>query len=245
MPRNSVVTAVSRNPNQIDLFVVGNDGGIYSTWWNPAEGWDLNHNWFPIDLIGTNYTFDSAITPEQVNILLERHRFAYSRGMACANLSDSERQSLRRAYFRAIHHGIETRPNVNASATVDGSHVDVNFGVLFPQGAVEITQTLIHEMMHCAGFTHPTRRNPPPGMSCAVPNPAIFDCPFDGGQYYGTPPLRAELCIVGVQSDVMKLARRKTAEDSCQIDELGRASIYHAEPGAAPDPARDIGWGDS
>jgi hypothetical protein len=229
VPRNSVVSVVARNPDQLDLFVVGNDGGIYSTWWNPNDGWDLNHNWFSIDLIGTNYTFDAAITLAQVNTLLERHRFGYSRSKVCANLSDPEKQSLRQAYFRAIQHGLETRNGVNASATIGGSHIDVNFGVLFPQGAVEIAQTLIHEMMHCAGFTHPDRRDPPTGMSCRAPNPAIFDCPFDGGQYFGTPPLRAEICIAGNQSDVMMLIRRKAAEDTCIIDASGRASIHSDE----------------
>jgi len=48
VPTNSVVTAVARKPDQIDLFVVGHNGGIYSTWWNPNDGWDGNHNWFRI-----------------------------------------------------------------------------------------------------------------------------------------------------------------------------------------------------
>ena len=52
VPTNSVVTAVARNPNQIDLFVVGHNGGIYSTWWNPNDGWEGNHNWFRI--VGDN-----------------------------------------------------------------------------------------------------------------------------------------------------------------------------------------------
>lgn len=30
---------------------------------------------------------------------------------------------------------------------------------------------------------------------------ADADVPHDGGRYYGTPPLRAELCIAGQQSD--------------------------------------------
>ena len=47
-----MVTAVARNPNQIDLFVVGHNGGIYSTWWNPNDGWEGNHNWFRI--VGDN-----------------------------------------------------------------------------------------------------------------------------------------------------------------------------------------------
>ncbi len=48
VPPRSVVSAVCRQPDQIDLFVVGSDGGVYSTWWNPRESWESNHNWFRI-----------------------------------------------------------------------------------------------------------------------------------------------------------------------------------------------------
>ena len=122
-----------------------------------------------------------------------------------------------------IHHTTLNTPGVNASAPVGGSTVNVNFGVLFPQGDEEISQTLIHEMMHCAGFTHPVRRDPPAGSSCAAPNPAVFDCPNDGGVYYGTAPLRAEFCIAGDQSDVRMRLMRKAAQESCVIDEQGLA----------------------
>lgn len=40
--------AVARMPEQLDLFVAGSDGGVYSAWWNR----DLNgaqwSPWFPI-----------------------------------------------------------------------------------------------------------------------------------------------------------------------------------------------------
>src|SRR5918998_430950 len=41
----SPITAVARNPNHLDLFVVGTDGGIYSTWWDAASGWA---GWFQV-----------------------------------------------------------------------------------------------------------------------------------------------------------------------------------------------------
>jgi hypothetical protein len=40
----STVTALSRNPNHIDLFVVGRDGGVYSTFWDANGGW--TNIWF-------------------------------------------------------------------------------------------------------------------------------------------------------------------------------------------------------
>ena len=39
------VAAVSRGPNKLDLFVVGNDNHVWSTFWN-ANGW--SKDWFPV-----------------------------------------------------------------------------------------------------------------------------------------------------------------------------------------------------
>jgi hypothetical protein len=48
-PAGAPVAAVSRNPNQIDLFVTGNDGKVYNSWWSPGSGWSsINSNWRPI-----------------------------------------------------------------------------------------------------------------------------------------------------------------------------------------------------
>ncbi|HEY5844911.1 MAG TPA: hypothetical protein VIU87_26235 [Mycobacterium sp.] len=105
--------------------------------------------------------------------------------------------------------------------------MNVNFSVLFPQGDEEISQTLIHEMMHCTGHRHDERRDPDPalGQSCAAPDPTVFDCPGDNGVYYGTPPLRAEFCIAGDQSDLRTRLAAKTDMESCVIDEAGVATL--------------------
>ncbi len=85
--------------------------------------------------------------------------------------------------------------------------------------------------MHCAGFGHPDRRDPPEGSSCTAPDPAVFDCPNDNGQYYGTAPLRAEFCIAGDQSDqgapslVMRRLMIKAENESCSIDAGGLATL--------------------
>jgi hypothetical protein len=44
VPQRSVVTAVSRDANHIDLFVVGFDGGIYHNFWAADSGWDTWHS---------------------------------------------------------------------------------------------------------------------------------------------------------------------------------------------------------
>lgn len=180
----------------------------------------------------SSFTFDSNISSEDRGTLIARHWIALSRGMSSSILSAAERQSLQTAYGRAIHHTILNDPNANASATVGGSTLNVNFSELFPQGNEEISQTLIHEMMHCAGFTHPVRRDPPPGRSCSAPDPDLFDCPNDNGRYYGTAPLRAEFCIAGDQSDASDvrearfvLIERKSGAESCAIDDEGVATI--------------------
>ena len=67
-------------------------------------------------------------------------------------------------------------------------------------------------------------------MSCAAPDPRLFDCPNDNGVYYGTAPLRAEFCIAGDQSDVRTRLEIKTALESCAIGEDGVARLRIVEP---------------
>ncbi|MCW2634974.1 MAG: beta-lactamase [Blastococcus sp.] len=145
-----------------------------------------------------NFSYDQGISDADRTWLIDRHRTAVSRINACGNLDDREKADLRATYRTAIHHGFNTNPKENASSTVNGTKIDVNFGNLHLAGDNEASQTLVHEMMHCAGYTHPTRRDPAPGTPC---NSTVNDCPGDNGPYYSTAPLRAELCIVGVQSD--------------------------------------------
>jgi len=43
------VSAVSRYQNQLDLFVTGNDGVAYTSWWTAGSDWSgINNNWRPI-----------------------------------------------------------------------------------------------------------------------------------------------------------------------------------------------------
>jgi hypothetical protein len=170
------------------------------------------YRWYDSGLL-SNFTFDSGITPSQKATLLERHTWAYYRAGLCSNISAEEKGRVRRAYRKPISHSVSTDPAVNASAFVGGQSLSVNFTNLFPLGDNEIAQTLLHEMMHCAGYTHPVRIDPP------APD---ADVPFDGGKYYGTPPLRAELCIAGQQSDsatihLMLAPRTDTKQRACPV----------------------------
>jgi hypothetical protein len=226
-PAGAPVSAVARKPEQLDLFVVGNDGRAYTSWWSGGEWSGINDNWRPLaPTTLSHFTFAGDISAENRDRLIARHRFALSRISWCNNLTAEEKAKLNEVYQRAIHHTTLNDANANASAQVGGSQLNVNFGVLFPQGDEEISQTLIHEMMHCAGFRHPARRDPPAGSSCAAPNPAVFDCPNDNGQYYGTPPLRAEFCIAGDQSDVLRRLEHKASDEKCHIGDDGIATIY-------------------
>src|SRR5947208_411440 len=57
------VFALSRNPGEVDLFVIGFDNAVWSTWWEPAPGWQP---WFQIH-------------PETVFDHTTQHVFALSR----------------------------------------------------------------------------------------------------------------------------------------------------------------------
>lgn len=159
-----------------------------------------------------SWPFSAGYTRQQRLQVLERHAFAYTRIHACGNLNAQERQNLFAAYQKSITHDVTNDPDVNAQATVGGSQIWVNLGVLLPQGPRETAQSLIHEMMHIAGYSqHGTRHDPPSPSgnvtACPVANPQPeghpdhVDCPYDNGHYYGSPELRAELCIAGIQSD--------------------------------------------
>jgi hypothetical protein len=42
-------TAVTRNPDHLDLFITGNDGRVYTSWWHQGQAWSgINDNWTPI-----------------------------------------------------------------------------------------------------------------------------------------------------------------------------------------------------
>jgi hypothetical protein len=146
----------------------------------------------------SNFTFDADITASQRQKLIDCHTVAFGRIDACPRLNAAQKQALKGAYSRSIRHSATTKPGVNAYTYLNGSQIWVNFGVLFPQGDREISQTLIHEMMHCAGYTHPQR--------------TANDRPYDNGPYYSTPPLQAEICIAGQQSDERLLAFAECSE---------------------------------
>ena len=45
-PPGAQVTAVARKPGQLDLFVCGNDGRVYTSWWVAGQDWSgVNDNW--------------------------------------------------------------------------------------------------------------------------------------------------------------------------------------------------------
>jgi hypothetical protein len=48
-PKGTPVAAVSRNPNQLDLFVTGNDGCVYTSAWSAGGAWSgLGNKWWNI-----------------------------------------------------------------------------------------------------------------------------------------------------------------------------------------------------
>ena len=153
------------------------------------------------------FIFNARITDQQRARVLRRHSFARDRVRACGTLNNDQKNRLIAAYKKRIRHDILVNsancgtagqpPCAFAQAGVGGDWMNIDFNRLFPWGDNEIAQTLIHEMMHSAGYNHPERR------TCSIPPapPVPCDRPGDNGPYYGTPPLQAEICIAGVQSD--------------------------------------------
>jgi hypothetical protein len=44
-PRGAPVSVVSRNPGQLDLFIVGHDGCVYTCWWTAGGDWSGRKGW--------------------------------------------------------------------------------------------------------------------------------------------------------------------------------------------------------
>lgn len=65
-PVGAKVFAVSRHRDQLDLFVIGNDGVVYTAWWTAGQDWSgVNNNWRPI---GGVFPIGATVTP------VSRHR---------------------------------------------------------------------------------------------------------------------------------------------------------------------------
>ncbi|WP_329580826.1 hypothetical protein [Streptomyces sp. NBC_01361] len=47
-PAGAPVSVVSRNPDHLDLFITGNDGIVYTSWWDTAGEWSGREGWAPI-----------------------------------------------------------------------------------------------------------------------------------------------------------------------------------------------------
>jgi Repeat of unknown function (DUF5648) len=153
------------------------------------------------------FTFAANISELDRATLFERHTAAYHQAQTQTQLSEPEKLALRAAYQRAIHHTLSSDVNVNAHSAVSGHEIALNLPNLLPLGDDEIAITLLHHVMHCAGYTHPQRRE--------------GDLPGDGGGYFTSAPLRAELCIAGTQSDAgtihLMLAPRNRKLRACKV----------------------------
>ena len=68
VPPQSTVSCLSRFQNHIDLFAVGRDGGVYSTFWDANGGWF--NRWFR--LIDTNFGDGFTVPPQSTVSCLSR-----------------------------------------------------------------------------------------------------------------------------------------------------------------------------
>ncbi|KAJ6125878.1 hypothetical protein N7471_010371 [Penicillium samsonianum] len=140
----------------------------------------------------TQHNPDWVINEVQQEMLRERHTWAYYRMSICDGLTNDEKYQLNEAYRNGFVLHYASQDSEVASSSRDELHL--NFHKLFTLPEDEVAQILAHQMMHVAGYKH-RKRHDPPG-----PFP---DVPGDGGGYYGSTPLKAEMCIAGKQSDVI------------------------------------------
>ncbi|MBE3044373.1 hypothetical protein IMZ48_17760, partial [Candidatus Bathyarchaeota archaeon] len=170
--------------------------------------------WYQSGLM-SKFTFSSGISTEDKAKLYERHSFAYYRAGLTEHLFPHEKDLVRALYRGIMHHDVDNTPKIFAKTTIGGRTIWVNFGLLFNAGDNEIAQSLLHEMMHCAGYNHPVKSG----------------TPGDNGPYFGSAPLRAELAIAGFQSDVAEAAGEVTRQLCPVTDEEADRRIEAAAKG--------------
>jgi hypothetical protein len=134
----------------------------------------------------THFLFDPGISKADQNWIVECHAAAYHKVDTCKNLLPKEINDLQTAYSRNVHHSLIMGGSDIARTRIHTNEMQLNIARLREMSDIEVMQTLIHEMMHCAGYNHPIK--------------TLSDKPNDRGPYYGSAPLRAELCVAGRQS---------------------------------------------
>jgi hypothetical protein len=68
-PPGAVVSAVARSQDNLDLFVVGNDGRVYTSWWSAGNDWSgVNDDWRPIGGFFPPGSHVSAVARSQNNL---------------------------------------------------------------------------------------------------------------------------------------------------------------------------------
>jgi hypothetical protein len=136
--------------------------------------------------VGERVGFANSLSQAFRARVIRQHARAIARIAECSNIRHEDRSKVRGKYRQHIGHESTTTPGELAHAFLNGNKIFLHEDNLSRLNDDELGQTLIHEMMHCIGCTHRARES--------------GDTPYDGGEYYGSEPLRAELCIAGKQS---------------------------------------------
>ena len=170
----------------------------------PPRQLDESRKGFMLDSlssIGARFTFSFQYSTEEREEVIASHQRICSHFPNCDYLDRDEKDTLQQAYFGKIHHHKISGSNLG-EAQPHGVTVGLNMDRLLALGSRELDQTLIHEMMHCAGYEHPKK--------------TLLDKPGDNGNYYGSTPLKAELCIAGIQSDVAEVDKANVTSCSSE-----------------------------
>jgi hypothetical protein len=71
-PAGNTVTAISRNSSQIDLFVMGGNGHVYTSWWTAGSDWSGIHGWRDIGFLfpGGNSVTATSRNPNQIDLFV-------------------------------------------------------------------------------------------------------------------------------------------------------------------------------
>jgi len=106
VPPGSPITAVSRYPEHLDLFVVGRDGGVYTTWWDQKGDWPGQWDRITDPGYGDQFTVDPG-TPVVAVSRFKEHLdlFVVGRGGGVYGTSWDESTSWAGHWYRVTDPG--------------------------------------------------------------------------------------------------------------------------------------------
>jgi hypothetical protein len=149
VPVGNTVAAIVARPNQIDLFVVGNDGGIYTARTNPDGNWSgLNHNWSRIGGPDQNVPHGNTVAavapaPNQIDLFVTGNPDDDDKAhiFTARSNPDGSWSGLNHSWRQIGREGVHTVPVGNTVAAIAPAPNQIDLFVVGNDGGIYTART--------------------------------------------------------------------------------------------------------